>query len=73
MHTTATATAACPVGARLLGGGGAVANSNINEPANVQLIASRPVGTSWQAIGVIDVGLGASNRMTVIAYSVCTA
>jgi hypothetical protein len=73
MHTTATATASCPVGRLLLGGGAQAVNSNASEPANVQLITSRPVGQSWQAIGVIDVGLGVSNSMTVTAYAVCTA
>lgn len=73
MHTTATATATCPAGTVLLGGGAAAANSNAAEPANVQIIVSRPVtGNAWQATGVIDVGLGTANRMTVTAYALCT-
>jgi hypothetical protein len=72
MNTTATATANCPAGTVLLGGGAFAANSNASEPANVQLIGSRPVTGGWQATGVIDVGLGSSNTMTVTAYAVCT-
>ncbi|HEY7279839.1 MAG TPA: hypothetical protein VH594_28000 [Trebonia sp.] len=71
MNTTATATASCPSGTVLVGGGADVANSNAAEPADVQLIRSRPAGSSWEAIGVIDVGLGASNHMTVTAYALC--
>jgi hypothetical protein len=37
----------------------------------VQLVESRPIGNGWQVTGAVDVGLGASNSMTVNAYAIC--
>jgi hypothetical protein len=74
LDTVISATASCPAGTVLLGGGANVTNSDSDHPARVQLVQSQPVGgNSWQATGAVDVGLGMSNSMTVTAFAVCTA
>lgn len=68
---TVTATASCPAGETVLGGG---AEATTNDTANkVQLISSRPEGDSgWTAVGVVAVGLGNGKKLTVTPYVICT-
>jgi hypothetical protein len=79
-----TATATCPVGKILLGGGGQATNGTVTAglQGKVALQESYPSGAAtWTAVGVVthDSGngspvttLGAGNVMTVTAYVICT-
>ncbi|HET7758729.1 MAG TPA: hypothetical protein VFK62_02320 [Gaiellaceae bacterium] len=69
-----TATATCPAGKVLLGGGGSVSNSDTAHPDRVQLNSSQPASaTSWAATGVAAANLGGSFVMTVTAVAVCSS
>jgi hypothetical protein len=72
-NTTITATATCPHGAVLLGGGG-LATTTAAQKERAHLQASYPSSTStWTAVGVVSVGaLGGGHTMTVKAYALCS-
>lgn len=74
LDTTLPATATCPPGTILLGGGGNVTNSDNSppHPARVGIVQSQPSGNAWTVTGVVTTGLGSSNSMTVTAYAICT-
>ena len=69
-----TATATCPVGKVLLGGGAQVTTTAAAKE-RAQLVSSYASGaTSWTATGVVAIAaLGAGMTMTVTAQAVCTA
>jgi hypothetical protein len=72
-NTTVTATATCPGGKVLLGGGGLVTTST-SAKERVHLQASYPTSTTtWTAVGVVAIGaLGSGQTMTVTAYALCS-
>ena len=67
-----SATATCPAGKVLLGGGARVTTTSTAERA--QLVSSYASGAaSWTATGVVAItALGAGLTMTVTAQAVCT-
>jgi hypothetical protein len=69
----ASATASCPEGSSLLGGGGRV---TVNGPSQLPLVAmyeSYPSSANtWTASGVVAARLGGGATMVVQAYVVCT-
>jgi hypothetical protein len=69
-----TATASCPIGKLLLGGGADV-TTTATAKERALLVASYPsVATTWTAIGVVaGAALGAGQTMTVRAHVICTA
>jgi hypothetical protein len=69
-----TASASCPAGKALLGGGGSATNTDVT-PERTVLTQSFPLSTtSWQAVGVVVGGdLSTGRRMTVQAWAICTA
>ena len=69
-----TATATCPVGKVLLGGGAQVTTTAAAKE-RAQLVSSyASAATSWTATGVVAIAaLGAGFTMTVTAQAVCTA
>jgi len=71
-HTLVTATATCPSGV-LLGGGGQVTTTSANKDRAV-LVASYPSSTTvWTATAVVaTAALGAGQTMTVQAYALCS-
>lgn len=70
--TLATATATCPAGKVLLGGGAQVTNDTF--ASDVALLSSYPSGgNSWTAVGVVTVGVIGTTNITVQAYVVCTS
>jgi hypothetical protein len=70
VDSTAHATADCPTGTVLTGGGGTVSNS-AGAQGSVQLIGSQPSGNGWVATGAVSTALGPSNVMEVTAYAIC--
>jgi hypothetical protein len=72
-NTTVTATATCPAGKVLLGGGG-LATTTVSAKERVHLMGSHPSSTTtWTVIGVVGIGaLGAGQTMTVTAYALCS-
>lgn len=72
--TTIAATAMCPTGKVLLGGGAKATTSSPNA-SDVALEASYPSsGTTWTAIAAVGIaGLPAGATLTVQAFIVCTA
>jgi hypothetical protein len=72
--TTVTATAACPVGTQLLGGGGRATEDAGPVDAMVQLTQSYPsAAAEWTAVGIINpIDLPTGARLTVQAYAICT-
>ena len=73
-----TATATCPAGTSLLGGGGSVINSDTggDNAARVQMSASRPAGgnstTAWEVTLVQgSVAPNGNATLTVNAYAIC--
>jgi hypothetical protein len=72
VDTAKAATATCPAGKVLLGGGGQVTQNGGNE-GDVILQKSYPSGpTTWTAVGVI-LGFGLAASMDVQAYVICTS
>jgi hypothetical protein len=72
-NTTLVATATCPTGTVLLGGGGQV-TTTATQKERVHLAASYPSSTgTWSAVGVVGIAaLGAGQTMTVTAYALCS-
>jgi hypothetical protein len=70
--TTLTATATCPAGKALLGGGGTVVNDEVGSPQKTVLVQTYPSsGTVWTAVGVVTGNLPTA-KMTVQAYAICS-
>jgi hypothetical protein len=70
--TNVPATATCPSGKVLLGGGGRVTASG--QRANVQLAESYPTSTTtWTVIANVTSNMTSSNTVSVTAYVVCSA
>ena len=72
-NTTVTATATCPAGKVLLGGGGLV-TTTVSAKERVHLAGSHPSSTTtWTAIGDVGNGaVGAGQTMTVTACALCS-
>lgn len=72
-NTTVTATATCPSGSVLLGGGASV-TTTAAQKERAQLVASYPSSTTtWSAVGVVAISaLGGGQTMTVTAYALCS-
>lgn len=72
-NTIITATATCPSGAVVLGGGALVATT-ATQKERAQLSSSYPSATNrWTAGGVVAIAaLGGGNTMTVTAYALCS-
>ena len=67
-----TATATCPMGKVLLGGGAHI-TTTATQKSRAVLVSSYPSSTTvWTAIGVAEAALGAGNTMTVTAYALCS-
>ncbi|HMC56145.1 MAG TPA: hypothetical protein VKH19_13275 [Gemmatimonadaceae bacterium] len=81
--TIVTATASCPAGKSLFGGGGRVVTSNGTNPGKVAIQQSYPsAATTWTAVGVVTqdggngasvTSLGAGVTMDVTAYVICSS
>jgi hypothetical protein len=71
-NTLVTATATCPAGKVLLGGGAQVTTTSANADRAV-LVSSYPSSaTVWTAVAVVNQGaLGVGRTMTVQAYALC--
>jgi hypothetical protein len=71
VNTIINATATCPAGKVLLGGGANVTNTQAN--SRVVLVGSRPTSTTvWTASAVVTTALTGTNTATVTAYAICT-
>lgn len=72
-NTVITATAGCPVGKVLLGGGARVTTTSAQKE-RAQLVGSYPSSTgTWAAVGVVAISnLGGGQTMTVTAYALCS-
>ena len=79
--TRLSATASCPTGKTLLGGGGSVTErdllGNLIVLQTVALEESVPspapgTSTSWRVTGVVTANLTALQKMRVTAYAVCS-
>jgi hypothetical protein len=74
MGTVVTATATCPAGKKILGGGGTYTVSSSAQFARVALLASYPSSaTAWSVSVRVNQGLGSGVTATARAYAVCTA
>jgi len=72
VNTLTTATASCPAGKVLLGGGAQV-TTTATQKSRAVLVSSYPsAAATWSATVVATVALGAGITMTVTAYAVCT-
>jgi len=69
-----TATATCPAGKMVLGGGAQVTVSIANESYRGGLVSSYPSSASiWTAVGmVLNSDLAAGTTLTVQAYALCS-
>jgi Collagen triple helix repeat (20 copies) len=72
-NSSLTATASCPAGKVVLGGGG-LATTTSAQKERVHLTASYPTSTTtWSATGIVGIAaLGAGQTMTVTAYVLCS-
>jgi len=72
-NTTVTATASCPAGTVLLGGGGQ-ATTTASQKERAHLSMSYPSSaTTWTAVGTVGISaLGSGQTMTVTAYALCS-
>ena len=72
-NTLTTATATCPAGKVVLGGGAQITTTSASKE-RAQLVTSYPsAANTWTAIGVVAIGnLGAGQTMTVTAYALCS-
>ncbi|MGN6217101.1 MAG: hypothetical protein ACTHN7_09130 [Solirubrobacterales bacterium] len=67
-----SATASCPAGKILLGGGGRVVKAGINSP--LALVESYPsASNTWKVVGTNTVAGGSGEKFTVQAYVVCSS
>jgi hypothetical protein len=70
--TQVSATASCPAGKTLLGGGGRVTKSGITSP--LAIAESYPsASNTWKVVGTNTVAGGSGEKFTVQAYVVCSA
>ncbi|HUF02319.1 MAG TPA: hypothetical protein VMN35_07835 [Gaiellaceae bacterium] len=72
-NTTITATATCPAGTVVLGGG-ALVTTTATQTERAQLVASYPsAADTWSAAGVVAISaLGGGKTMSVTAYALCS-
>ena len=72
-QTLTTATATCPGGTVLLGGGARITTTALQRD-RAELVSSYPSATdTWTAIGVVAIAaLPAGQTMTVTAYALCS-
>ena len=68
-----TATATCPAGKVLLGGGAQITTTATQKERAVLVSSYASSATAWTAVGVVAItALGAANTMTVTAQAICT-
>jgi maltoporin len=73
MGTMVTATATCPAGKKILGGGGSYTVSNASQISRVGLIETYPsAANAWTVTARVHQGLSSGFTTTVTAYAVCT-
>jgi hypothetical protein len=73
LNTLVTATATCPGGKVLLGGGAHVTTTATQKSRAVLVSSYASSTTTWTAIGVVATGaLGAGYTMTVTAFALCS-
>jgi hypothetical protein len=71
-NTVVSATASCPAGTNVLGGGARVTTTAaVVSRAVLQASYPSAAGT-WTATGVTTGALGAGRTMTVTAYAICS-
>lgn len=72
-HTLVSATATCPAGTALLGGGGSITSTATQKDRSV-IVSSYPSSAdTWTAVGVVaTAALPATQTMTVIAHALCS-
>ena len=65
-----TATATCPAGKVLLGGGGQATTTDADRASLPESYPSD--ATTWTAVGVVTANLTGGAQMTVRAYALCS-
>jgi hypothetical protein len=72
--TKVTATATCPAGTKILGGGGRSGATVASQERRVSLYESYPsAADAWTATTITDSGMGSGSMATIQVYAVCTA